>query len=383
MSAEIGKPSLANLPYRSGVGAVIFNNDGLVWVGCRLPRPGQDIKDYWQLPQGGIDPGEDPETAVIREVEEETGTNNVEIIDQAPNWINYDLPDDLIGIDGLEFYGQINMLKGGILFADNVVTVSPNYSKEIQTSAFGCGLEGVIQTRLDDLSGLINGVDTEVWSPKSDSFLPANYSTTSLNGKVTCRRELLAKNGFSADYEGPIYGMVCRLAEQKGLDLLLSVRNFFIKNECRLIILGSGDSKYQDALTKLAELHPEKIALSIALDEKASHLIEAGSDFFLMPSIFEPCGLNQMYSQLYGTIPLVSKVGGLVDTVVDIEAEPTKGTGLMFAPRTRDFLKALQASLKLFADKGRMNKIIKTGMKRNFSWKKAAQAYEKLYQTTI
>ncbi len=293
------------------------------------------------------------------------------------------LPEDLMGIDGIEFYGQINMLKGGIVFADNVTTVSPNYSKEIQSSKFGCGLEGVVRTRADDLVGFINGVDTEVWNPKTDPLLPANYSVVSLKGKSACRRNLLGKNGFSADYEGPIYGMVCRLAEQKGIDLLLSVREFFIKEDCRLIILGSGDGKYEEALRKLAEAHPNKIALSTALDEEASHLIEAGSDFFLMPSIFEPCGLNQMYSQLYGTIPLVSKVGGLVDTVVDIEKEATKGTGLMFAPKTRDFRKALQESLQLFQDKAKMNQVIKRGMKQDFSWEKAARAYENLYQDMI
>ncbi len=293
------------------------------------------------------------------------------------------LPEDLMGIDGIEFYGQINMLKGGILFADNVTTVSPNYCEEIQTPKFGCGLEGVIQTRADDLAGFINGVDTDVWSPKTDPLLPENYSAMSLRGKEACRRNLLGKNGFSADYEGPIYGMVCRLAEQKGIDLLLSVREFFIKGDCRLIILGSGDTKYEDALRKLVEAHPEKISLSTALDEEASHLIESGSDFFLMPSIFEPCGLNQMYSQLYGTIPLVSRVGGLVDTVIDLEKEPANGTGIMFAPKTKNFLKALRASHKLFQDKAQMGKVIKAGMKRDFSWKKAAKAYEGLYQDVI
>ncbi len=177
--------------------------------------------------------------------------------------------------------------------------------------------------------------------------------------------------------------MVCRLAEQKGIDLLLSVREFFIKGDCRLIILGSGDTKYEDALRKLVEAHPEKISLSTALDEEASHLIESGSDFFLMPSIFEPCGLNQMYSQLYGTIPLVSRVGGLVDTVIDLETEPANGTGIMFAPKTNNFLKALRASHKLFQDKAQMGKVIKAGMKRDFSWKKAAKAYEGLYQDVI
>jgi starch synthase len=177
--------------------------------------------------------------------------------------------------------------------------------------------------------------------------------------------------------------MVCRLTEQKGLDLVLANKEFFSEQNCRLIILGTGERRYQEALRELAAAHPHKIALSARLDEAMSHLIEAGSDFFLMPSLFEPCGLNQMYSQIYGTVPVVSRVGGLVDTVIDVDELPAAGTGLMCAPNAEGLREALHRALKLFADQPRHAAVQQRGMARDFGWKKAAKAYEQLYQDAL
>ena len=293
------------------------------------------------------------------------------------------LPDELLGIDGLEYYGQINMLKGGILFADRVTTVSPRYAKEIQTPEFGCGLEGVVATRADDLTGLLNGIDPAVWNPAIDRLLPANYNVANLSGKEACREELLRQLGLDPKFKGPIFGMICRLTEQKGLDLLLANKDFFSNESCRIVVLGSGEKRYENALQEMAAAAPDRVGLSMGLDETTSHLIEAGSDFFLMPSLFEPCGLNQMYSQAYGTVPLVSHVGGLVDTVIDADEHPASGTGLSFPPTVAGLRNGLERALKLYADKTRFAGVRQRGMQKDFSWASAAKAYGNLYQDSL
>ena len=293
------------------------------------------------------------------------------------------LPDELLGIDGLEYYGQINLLKGGILFSDRVTTVSPQYAKEIQTPEFGCGLEGVVGTRAEDLVGLVNGIDTQVWNPAKDRLLPSRYAVHDLSGKPFCRSTLLRKCGWEDAFKGPIFGLVSRLTEQKGLDFLLAAQDFFVQQDCRLVVLGTGEKRFEAALAELARAHPKKIVLSARQDEEMSHLIEAGADFFLMPSLFEPCGLNQMYSQAYGTIPVVTRVGGFVDTVTDLAENPEAGTGIIFPPSAAGLTGALGRAMQLFAQKDLMLEVIKRGMTRDFSWKKAAAAYEQLYLETI
>jgi starch synthase len=293
------------------------------------------------------------------------------------------LPDELLGIDGLEYYGQINLMKGGILFADRVTTVSPRYAQEIQTPEFGCGLEGVVGTRAGDLAGLVNGIDTKVWNPAKDRLLPARYAVQDLAGKLACRAALLKKMGMDEAFKGPVFGVICRLTAQKGMDLLLAAKDFFLEHDCRLIVLGTGEKRFENALRDLAQANPDKVGLSLKLDEETSHLIEAGADFFLMPSRFEPCGLNQMYSQAYGTIPVVTRVGGLSDTVVDIDEHPGEGTGIMFAPAVKEFEYALHRALQLHGQPERMGETIRRGMSRDFGWEKAATAYEQLYENTI
>jgi len=293
------------------------------------------------------------------------------------------LPDELFNKDGLEYYGQVNFMKGGIMFADRVTTVSPRYAKEIQTPEFGCGLEGVVQTRADDLFGLINGVDTAVWNPATDAMIPAHFNAGNLAGKRECRRALLTQCGMDPLSNDPIFGMVCRLTEQKGVDLVLASSKFFSGRECRLVVLGKGDKRMEVDFRALAAEFPEKVFICSRLDEAMSHLIEAGSDFFVMPSLFEPCGLNQMYSQVYGTVPIVSRVGGLVDTVRDADEDQAGGTGIMCEPNASALGDALERALKLFGNKPRYAAIQQRGMARDFSWRTAAAAYETLYRDSL
>ncbi|MBL9203343.1 MAG: glycogen synthase GlgA [Opitutaceae bacterium] len=301
----------------------------------------------------------------------------------AKTFARTNLPDELYHIDGLEYYSQINLMKGGILFADRVTTVSPRYAKEIQTPEFGCGLDGVVQTRADDIVGLLNGVDSAVWNPATDPLLPARYSARDLAGKKVNRAELLRRCGFAADFSGPIFGIVARLTEQKGIDFVLANADFFIAQECRLVVLGSGDQRMEGELRGLSDVAPQKVHFAAKLDEPMSHLIEAGADFFVMPSVFEPCGLNQMYSQVYGTVPIVSRVGGLADTVIDADEKPAAGTGLMCEPDAASLRDVLQRALMLFSDRPRYAAVQQRGMARDFSWKLAAAGYDRLYQESL
>jgi len=293
------------------------------------------------------------------------------------------LPEELMSIDGLEYYDQMCMLKAGIVFADLVTTVSPQYAQEILTPEFGNGMDGVIATRLTDLHGFINGIDTAVWNPAVDASLPARYSVGNMAGKAICRAKLLQEFGWDPKFTGPVFGMVCRFTSAKGLDLLLKEVDFFALKMVKLVVLGGGEKKYEEAMRAMAAAHSGNVAVCVRNDEAMSHLIEAGSDFFLMPSLFEPCGLNQMYSQAYGTIPLVSKVGGLVDTVTDIAADPENGTGIMFAPKRAEFAAALQRALALYADKAQFAHTQRRAMQRDFSWKTAVAAYEELYKNAL
>jgi len=301
----------------------------------------------------------------------------------ATTFARTNLPDELFHIDGLEYYSQVNYMKGGILFADRVTTVSPRYAREIQTPEFGCGLDGVAQTRADDIVGLLNGVDTAIWNPAVDALLPARYSRAEMTGKAICRAELLKRVGMAANFTGPIFGIVARFADQKGIHLVLANRDFVLGTNSRWVVLGSGDKRLEDEMRALAAEAPDKVALVAKLDEAMSHLIEAGSDFFVMPSLFEPCGLNQMYSQVYGTVPIVSRVGGLADTVTDVDEFPSTGTGLMCEPNAGSLGDAMGRALVLYADKRRYSAVQQRGMARDFSWKVAAAGYENLYREAL
>ncbi len=293
------------------------------------------------------------------------------------------LPAPFYSINGLEYYGQVNFLKGGILFADAVTTVSPNYAKEILLPEFGCGLEGVLKQKKSELHAILNGIDVDVWNPENDVHLAKNYTARDLHLKQENKRALLKQAKLPEKTGVPVYGLVSRLTDQKGIDFILKQKSFFAKNDAQLVALGKGDPKLEQGLKKLQQQLPQKVHACFDYSESLSHLIQAGADFFLMPSRFEPCGLNQMYSQRYGTLPMVSRVGGLADTVIDAMADPESGTGIMFSPNEGGLKKGLKQSLKLYADRELFRKIQLNAMGCDFSWKLSARDYENLYTEVV
>ncbi len=283
----------------------------------------------------------------------------------------------------LEFNGGINILKGGLLFADIITTVSDTYAKEIQVKELGCGLDTILRERADDLYGVVNGIDTNIWSPETDKLIPASFSAKNLDGKKICKQELLKEMGLP-DGNEPLLAVVSRLADQKGLDMLGEVIGDILDSGAKLVLLGSGDKKLEKMFTDLAQAKPGKAAVRIGFDEGLAHRIEAGADIFLMPSRYEPCGLNQMYSLAYGTVPLVSSTGGLNDTVENYDPATGKGNGFKFTEFTHEALRTkIQDAVSLFInDPATWYKIVKRGMKENHSWASPAKVYEKLYRKT-
>ncbi len=286
------------------------------------------------------------------------------------------LPDAMFRPDLFEFFGSVNLLKGGIVFADALTTVSPSYAREIQTPEQGFGLDGLLRARSGSLKGILNGVDYELWNPETDTLIAANYSAGDLRGKRTCKLDLLREFGLSADDGVPVIGIVSRLAAQKGFDLIAEVGYELLDWDVRIVALGAGDPQYEDLFRALASARPDKVAVRIAYDNGLAHRIEAGSDLFLMPSHYEPCGLNQMYSLRYGTVPVVHATGGLDDT---IDSE----TGFKFRPySSAAMLDALRRALAVFgADKGRWEAMMRAGMRRDYSWAASAAAYAHLYRS--
>jgi starch synthase len=286
-------------------------------------------------------------------------------------------------IDGLEYYGQINLLKGGILCADAITTVSPRYSQEIQTPEFGYGLEGVLQTRARDLHGILNGVDYDEWNPATDSLISAPFSPQDLQGKAANKAALMEAFDLSLDLaDAPVLAVISRLADQKGFDLLAEILPQLMKQRLMLVILGTGDEKYHRWLAAEAPKYKGRLGVKIAFDNKLAHLIEAGADMFLMPSRYEPCGLNQIYSMKYGTIPVVRATGGLVDTVTPVGDPKTPGTGFLFSDYTPEaFLKAIHTALDAYANKDLWRRIMGNAMEQDFSWKVSARKYLELYKS--
>ena len=283
--------------------------------------------------------------------------------------------------DGLEFYGDINYLKAGLLFADAITTVSPRYAEEIQTPSFGSGLDGVLRMRADRLRGILNGVDDAAWNPASDPFVPAHYDQGDLRGKARCKAALQADLGLAVSPEPALLAVVSRLAEQKGLELLGAVLPGLLKTRAvQFVALGSGDARYEELLVDLAGQFPGQVEVRIGFDEPLAHRIEAGADVFLMPSRFEPCGLNQLYSLRYGTVPVVHATGGLDDTVVEFDARVGLGTGFKFTPYTEEaFLAALRRAIDTRRDAATWQRLVTNGMSQDFSWQRAAREYARLY----
>ena len=291
------------------------------------------------------------------------------------------LDESLFSVDGFEFYGKINLLKAGLLYADAISTVSPTYAKEIQTREYGFGLEGVIRKRSKDLSGILNGIDTEVWNPAKDKCIKKPFTPNRLKGKEACKADLQKTLGLPVDADVPVLGMVTRLAEQKGLDLLSEISDALFSKKVQFILLGEGDGAYHTTFKNVSKRHPKNTAIRLGFNAPQAHKIYAGSDFFLMPSYFEPCGLGQMISLRCGTLPIVRRTGGLADTVIDADEDPKTGNGFVFKERNPEaFLKGIERALLAFRDKERFSRLQKNGMKADFSWKKSAGEYKNLYK---
>jgi starch synthase len=279
---------------------------------------------------------------------------------------------------GLEFYGRVSYIKGGISFADALNTVSPTYALEIQTPEYGFGLDGALRARANVLTGILNGVDYREWGPDADPHLPARYSVDDLAGKQICKAQLLQEFGLPPEaIDAPLIGIVSRFTRQKGMDILAEIAGEVVAEGFYIVALGSGEPEYEDFFRTMAADHPGRIAFRIGYDNGLAHRIEAGADLFVMPSHYEPCGLNQMYSLRYGTVPVVRATGGLNDTI-------DEETGFKFVEYSgRALLAAIRAASAAFADPGRWREMMRRGMLRDFSWKTSADAYSGLYRRLL
>jgi starch synthase len=292
------------------------------------------------------------------------------------------LPWDLFTMSKMEFYGKVNFLKGAISMADFITTVSRRYSQEIQTAEYGFGLEGVLRARGNTISGILNAVDYVAWNPETDKLIAARYSATNLAGKMACRADLLKEFGLPEDSNLPIVGIVSRFAAQKGFDLIQQVADRLALEDFNLVVLGTGQRDYEDMFRRLAKQYPQKFAVRIAYDDALAHKIEAGSDMFLMPSHYEPCGLNQIYSLRYGTAPVVRATGGLDDTVEQFDPRTRKGTGFKFREYSGEaMLATLRSAISLYrTDPSAWQALITNGMAQDYSWTNSAREYVKVYE---
>jgi len=292
------------------------------------------------------------------------------------------LPWDLLTISKMEFFGQVNFLKGALVLSDYVTTVSKKYSQEIQTTEYGFGLEGVLRQRAATVTGILNGVDYDEWSPQTDKFAVAKYSPQDLSGKLKCKHDLLHAFGVTnADSRVPVIGIVSRFAAQKGFDLIAQIMDRLAREEMIVVALGAGDKTYEEMFQRLNKQFPNKIATKVAYDNVIAHKIEAGADMFLMPSRYEPCGLNQIYSLKYGTVPIVRATGGLDDTIEPWDARSGKGTGFKFTDYTGEALLAtIKQALLAYRDPSSWQTLMRNGMSRDFSWGASAREYGKIYE---
>jgi starch synthase len=285
------------------------------------------------------------------------------------------LPVELYRPDALEFHGRVNFLKGGIVFADAINTVSRGYAREIQTGELGFGLDGLLRERSDVLCGILNGVDYDEWSPEKDRYIAARYSAADLTGKRVCKEDLLRSFGFTQPrLDRPAIGMVSRFVDQKGFDLVEQIATTIVEEDIYLVGIGSGQERYEQMFRSLSETHPDKVSIRTGYDNVMAHKIEAGADIFLMPSRYEPCGLNQIYSLRYGTVPVVRATGGLDDTI-----EP--GTGFKFTGYSGDaLLGAIRSALAAYREPDKWIAIVKAGMAKDFSWNASAAEYHAVYR---
>jgi starch synthase len=292
------------------------------------------------------------------------------------------LPWDLFTISKMEFFGNVNFFKGALVYSDFITTVSRKYSQEIQTTEFGFGLEGVLRDRTSTVAGILNGVDYDEWSPQVDKFIAARYSPQGLSGKANCKQDLLATFGMNgADPRLPVIGIVSRFAAQKGFDLIAQIMDRLAREEMIMVVLGTGDKPYEEMFLRMSKQFPQKIAVKIAYDNVIAHKIEAGSDMFLMPSRYEPCGLNQIYSLKYGTVPIVRATGGLDDTIEPWDPRTGKGTGFKFSDYSGEaLLLTIRQALLAFRDRHSWEILMCNGMSKDFSWNASAKEYVRVYE---
>ncbi|MBI3604017.1 MAG: glycogen synthase GlgA [Nitrospirae bacterium] len=297
------------------------------------------------------------------------------------------LGTELFTPKALEFYGSVNLLKGGLVFADFLTTVSPTYSREIQTSEFGFGLDGVLRERQDRLAGIINGIDVDLWNPTADPYVPCRYSASDLSGKKVCKAALQREMNLPVRAEVPLLGIVSRLTEQKGLDLVADMLPELATLDLQVVLLGNGDPSAEARFRAIHAQFHRRIGLSIGFDEGLAHRIEAGADMFLMPSRYEPCGLSQLYSLRYGTVPIVRRTGGLADTVVPYSPQAIRegrATGFLFGEATKDvLLTTVLLALRVYAEGEEWKALIQAGMGTDVSWAKSARAYVELYRKIL
>ncbi len=298
-----------------------------------------------------------------------------------------ELPAEWWSLHALEFHGDMSFIKGGLVFSDWITTVSPTYAKEIRTKQFGCGLERLLEHRKHRLTGILNGVDYKTWSPGKDPLIPQPYTARNMQLKTQNKHALQEHFGLTVDTQIPVFAHVGRLEEQKGIDFLLAALPKLQQRNIQIVIVGTGQPRLEEELSHAAARHPEKLGIHIGYDENLAHLLEAGADTFLMPSRFEPCGLNQMYSLRYGTLPIVRRTGGLADTVVDTTdttlADGT-ATGFVFRDaRSQALLLAIERALALYKQPNLWHKVMRVAMKQDFSWGRSAQRYLELYQGVL
>ena len=304
------------------------------------------------------------------------------------SWLPYlGLGWDLMRVEAMEYWGRISYLKAGIVFSRLITTVSPRYAQEIQTPELGFGFDGILRQRALDLIGILNGIDYDQWDPRRDPNIPAPYSADDLTGKEAAKRELLERYRLPAGIEAlarPVVGLISRMVDQKGFDLLADIADELPRMGATFVLLGSGERRYEDLWLALAARYPDRVAVHIGFDERMAHLIEAGADLFLMPSRFEPCGLNQMYSLRYGTVPLVRATGGLADTVKNFDAASGTGTGFTFDEYSPQALAGtLRWALGVFMDRRAWPGIQRAGMQQDHSWAASARRYAEVYERAL
>ena len=294
---------------------------------------------------------------------------------------------DLFNWTELEFFGKLSFMKAGLTFADALSTVSKQYAREIQTEEYGCGLEGVLTQRRDVLFGVVNGVDYNVWNPEVDELIPANYSVDDLRGKTTCKSALQMEQGLPVREDVPLIGLISRLADQKGFDILAEIFDDLMGFDLQFVLLGTGMPKYHEMFETLAKKYPEKLAVVLGFDNALAHRIEAASDMYLMPSTYEPCGLNQIYSLKYGAVPIVRETGGLKDTITNVtDATLKNGTATGFSFRvykSAALLEAIKRALACYSQKKTWTKLVANCMRQDWSWERAAREYVEIYKRTM